>query len=142
MLKMVIGALIAGMGFMCSVDAGKVSDVFAAYTTDYPSLTDYNARMHPNEAHLCISFRVEEPTAVKIRWKVIGEDGVIRFYAISTDHDTDDELGDLQPGIYNKCFHPPELEPGKYLMTVSVRARDGGRALRDNCEFEISGFKE
>lgn len=142
MLKIVTGVLIAVMGFMGSVDAGKISDVFAAYTADYPSLTDYNAMMHPNKAHLCVSFRITESTVVKIRWKIIGEDGIIRFYAISTDHNTEDELGELSPGIYNKCFHPPELEPGKYSMTVSVRARDGGRTLRDGCKFEISGFGE
>lgn len=140
MLKIVTATLVAGIGFIGSADAGKVSDVFAAYTADYPSTTEYNARVHPNKAHLCVSFRLAEPAVVKIRWKVIGEDGVIRFYAISTDHDTEDELGQLQPGIYNKCFHPPELEPGRYSMTVSVRARDGGRTLRDGCKFEISGF--
>lgn len=142
MLKLLLVGLIVYSGFTSSVYASKVSDIFAAYTADYPSLTEYSARMHPNRAHLCVSFRLDEPAIVKIRWKVIGEDGVIRFYAISTDHNTEDELGELSPGIYNKCFHPPELEPGKYSMTVSVRSLDGGRILRDKCAFEISGFGE
>lgn len=142
MVKMLIAGLIVCIGFVNSVYASKVSDVFAAYTSDYPSIDKYNVRMHPNKAHLCVSFRITESTVVKIRWKIIGEDGIIRFYAISTDHNTEDELGELSPGIYNKCFHPPELEPGRYSMTVSVRARDGGRTLRDGCKFEISGFGE
>lgn len=142
MLKIVTAALVAGIGFIGSADAGKVSDVFAAYTADYPSTTEYNARVHPNKAHLCVSFRLAEPAVVKIRWKVIGEDGVIRFYAISTDHETEDELGQLQPGIYNKCFHPPELEPGKYDMTVSVRPKGGYGVKRDTCSFEVKGFDE
>lgn len=142
MLKIVTGVLIAVMGFMGSVDAGKISDVFAAYTADYPSLTDYNAMMHPNKAHLCVSFRLSAPSVVKIRWKIEGEDGTIRYYAISTDHDTEDELGELQPGIYNKCFHPPELEPGKYNMTVSVRPKGGHGVKRDSCSFEVKGFDE
>ena len=142
MIKTLIAGIVVCVGITGNAYAGKVSDVFAAYTANYPSVTEYSARLHPNRAHLCVSFRIVEPTAVKIRWKVEGEDGTIRYYAISTDHDTEDELGDLQPGIYNKCFHPPELEPGKYNMTVSVRAMDGGRILRDKCKFQVSGFKE
>lgn len=142
MIKMLIAGLVVCTGFLSNVYASKLSDVFAAYTTNYPSIIGYTAIMLPNRAHLCVSFRIVEPTIVKIRWKIEGEDGTIRYYAISTDHDTEDELGELQPGIYNKCFHPPELEPGKYSMTVSVRSLDGGRILRDRCKFEISGFGE
>lgn len=120
----------------------KISDVFAAYTAEYPNIDKYNARMYPNKAYLCVSFRVVEPTEVKIRWKVVGEDGVIRFYAISTDHDEADELGDLQPGLYNKCFHPPELEPGRYFMRVNVKPRRGIAVDSDECKFEVAGFKE
>lgn len=122
--------------------ASTVSDVFAAYTSDYPCLTNYNARMHPNKVHLCVSFRLSKPSAVKIRWKIEGADGTIKYYAISTDHNTDDQLGELQPGIHNKCLHPQELEPGIYNMTVSVRPRHGHGVKRDRCSFEVKGFNE
>lgn len=121
---------------------GVISDVFAAYTSDWPSLTNYSARMHPNKAHLCVSFRLTGPSVVKIRWKIEGEDGTIRYYAISTDHDSMDQLGELQPGIHNKCFHVQELEPGLYKMTVSVKPRNGHGIKRDTCSFEIKGFNE
>jgi len=140
MIKTLIAGIVVCVGITGNAYASKVSDVFAAYTTDYPSITEYSARLHPNSAHLCVSFMVVKPTAVKIRWKVECEDGTIRYYAISTDQVAEDEVGDLQPGIYNKCFHPPELEPGKYNMTVSVKSRHGAKVKSDRCKFEISGF--